>query len=154
MGREPNARLWADTPHPPAGSRLPAHGPATLSVSRCGMAAAVAMTRGVAVGIDIERVTAHLVPAAHTYLHVAEARHLRGPASATVATTMWALKEAVLKALGVGLTEPPIRVHLRPGLRRGRRQWRWRTPSARGRALSWRRGAYVIALAIRDEDGR
>lgn len=119
-----------------------------VSLSRCGEAAVVALSPVGGVGVDIERVGRRLLPAAHTYLRPAELRRLRGPTAAMQATALWAVKEAVLKALGVGLTVPPIRVRLRPGVRRGRRRWHWRTPAAQGSALTWRRGPYVLAVAV------
>ena len=88
----------------------------------------VALGRGVRVGIDIQRVAPWTDgTAAEGWLSAAELTALHALPSAhraRAATHCWTQKEAVLKAVGSGLSLPAAEVATSPGRRRGR-SGRW-----------------------------
>jgi 4'-phosphopantetheinyl transferase len=72
--------------------------------------ALVAVTRGCGVGVDIERLRAvsHLEAIARRYFHPAEVSEILGAPAETRNETFlrcWTAKEAVIKAVGTGLTD-------------------------------------------------
>ncbi len=94
---------------------LPAGKPAArleVSVSHAGDRVAVAVCRGLAVGVDVEEVRADLdvdaiAPDVLAAEEVAWLAQLDQPDRRAAFVELWARKEAVLKGLGVGLEAPP-----------------------------------------------
>jgi 4'-phosphopantetheinyl transferase len=94
---------------PASSSRLPARSRLEFNWSHSGDRALIAITRGLAVGVDIERLGKPLRARAiaHRFFDPAEAEALDSlPTDACNAafTGLWCAKEAVLKASGVGLS--------------------------------------------------
>jgi 4'-phosphopantetheinyl transferase len=85
--------------------------PLQFNLSHCRLAIAVAVTRGAAIGVDVEdrRRGVDYDQIAARFFAQSEIDMLRtiGPAKATARFfELWTLKEAYLKALGKGLTRP------------------------------------------------
>jgi 4'-phosphopantetheinyl transferase len=83
--------------------------PLRFNLAHSGELALVAVTAGCDVGIDVERhrVVSHWEEIAHRYFHAAEARALFTSTAAQRPAAFlrcWTAKEAVLKAIGVGLS--------------------------------------------------
>jgi 4'-phosphopantetheinyl transferase len=129
--------------------------PVALSISHAfPFALAVATRDDVALGVDIERIRdfsehtwrAFLTPAEKEFIAAAPKARRR-----ELRTLAWSLKEAVLKALGVGLRMHPAHVDIAPflestGDRQGTVQIRGISYDAR--AQTWREGSTHVAAAV------
>ena len=123
----------AGKPVAPAGTEL------CFSSSHSAGAALMAITRGIQVGVDLERVTpmADLDAFASVAYHPSErAVHERLPVADRLghALRVWTAKEAVLKATGDGLRVEPNRFCFAPD----GPTWRAVAPSDLSRLLPWR----------------
>jgi 4'-phosphopantetheinyl transferase len=105
-------RFWSDPLNKPHIVQEQAgEPPLQFNLSHCRLAVAIAVTRGVAIGIDVEdwrRAVDHEDIAVRFFAQ-SEIDMLRaiGPVKAAVRFfELWTLKEAYLKALGKGLTRP------------------------------------------------
>lgn len=92
----------------------------SVSVSHTGDRVAVALGHNCSVGIDVECRQrggnfTKLVPLTLTVRERHEVERLQPPARRLAFLDLWTAKEAVLKALGVGLNLSPRRVEVRPG---------------------------------------
>lgn len=115
LGMRPEAlALTAGAHGKPALARR-ARPPLHFNVSVSGDICLIALTTVGPVGADIEHASAHLEPAARSFLAPAERRaveRLPGAARGDALLTLWTCKEALLKGLGRGLQEDPSRVVL------------------------------------------
>ncbi len=114
-----------------------------LSLSHAGDLTVAAAHPHLRVGVDLEPL--HSLPAAHAryFLAPEEENALAGwgdPATATLAA--WTVKEAVLKARGRGLCDPPRSVRIRSLSERG-----VELADPKVAAACWLEGHHVVALA-------
>lgn len=129
----------------------------SLSISHCDGHAFCALTDGsVRIGADIERITPRAPVFAEDYFTAHELAQLRAapPASRDMLVTLiWSAKEAVLKALHLGLTVDTRSVSIMPGpAPSGRMAWAPLTVLAAPAAIrleGWWQvvGEYVLTLA-------
>ncbi len=136
--------------HPPRFSISHTHG-----LAACALTLPVAADSGLEVGVDAEATnrTPSALELAERFFHPAEAADLGRLAAADQAAgflTLWTLKEAVVKAVGVGITgglerfrlrtAPPVVEHAEPPL----------PPPGRWHLGAWDTadGAHALALAL------
>jgi len=134
LGCEPRAVGLGAGPH---GKPRLAGGAAAVefNLSHAGPVAAIAMTRAGPVGVDVERLAAvrDAGALARRFFDAAEAAAIAGlpaPLAEAAFLRCWTSKEAVLKALGVGLTRPLRDVPVEPDPRRAARLLRAPGPLA------------------------
>jgi len=94
-----------------------------FSASSSGATALFAVTRGEAIGVDVERAdhSAGLGGIAHLFLTPAERRMVAGverDRREVALLRLWTLKEALGKAMGTGLAVDPTTLEVRPPWRR------------------------------------
>lgn len=159
----PGAVAFAHGPEGKPEVALPAAGNLRFNVSHSGSSAVVAVTRGRRVGVDLEvvRPLPDVEELVHHVFSPAEREAWRAfPSDERVRAFLrgWTRKEALLKALGTGLSRPVERtevslarddapaVHAVDGDRSAARRWWVRSPSLPG--------AYVAAVAAEGTDLR
>ncbi|GAA2671006.1 4'-phosphopantetheinyl transferase family protein [Streptomyces lunalinharesii] len=123
-----DAEITADPRGKPA---LHGHPDIGISVSHTEGAVAAGVAVGRALGVDVQRPTAHVGPALTRRLPPDHARQLAAlppeRAAAEVAW-IWTAQEACVKASGAGLAGRPWTIPVPPGARRGHwRGYRWTT---------------------------
>lgn len=114
---EPHAVPLGVGPH--GKPRLTTETDVEFNVSHCGGIGAIAMTAGMPIGVDIERrhIPQHSLAIARRIFDEYETEVIATlPADLAGAAFLrcWTGKEAVLKALGLGLTRPPRHVVVEP----------------------------------------
>lgn len=171
-----DVEVLADGTGAPVASLSPARGgwrlPWSLSLSHSGGAAVAALlpeAEGIP-GIDLERVEPRAASFVETFFTAAEARQaaLAGAGRDLFVTATWSAKEAVLKALHLGLTVDTRDVETLPTALTSFPGGPWRVvdvrpgraggalPIAPGESLvaSWRTlGPWVLAFAVRGRSG-
>jgi 4'-phosphopantetheinyl transferase len=135
--------------------------PGCLSLSHSGQLAVSALTvdQGIRLGIDLEKIEARTESFVLDYFTATECRLLenfQGKVRAEAVTLIWSAKEAMLKALGVGLRQDTRSVEVRgleglpyaAGLDWNKIEIGEPNPQGRVWSAWWqRRGEYILSLA-------
>jgi len=129
--------------------------PVKLSISHCGAWAVAAACRPEQgrVGVDLEKVEPRSQAFIGDYFSPGEIAIIQAGEPARSATLLWTIKEAVLKSLGVGLSEATTAVQVRELPMDRSADWQTATVSLRDHPapqLWWRlvEGDHILSLAL------
>lgn len=145
------------SPHgKPSATICGARTPGSFNVSHSGAHALIALAERGRIGVDVEeRVARHdpdgPIRAAFARTEQQELAAARGAGKVDLFFTLWTMKEALIKALGVGLSLDTSGLEIPPEIRRGARSGVFRFPH--DPAVGWRLDnlgapSYAAAVAV------